>query len=305
MTRAMMMTVLISHGVWAAAPALIPFQARLSDSAGVPVDGPITMRFRLYSTATPTLPGDVLFEETKTVTARQGSVNTMLGDATALDLLAFSSRDTVYVGVRVGTDVNDLQPLFRLATAPWAAHANTCGNAVTVGGQPETSFLRTTYVPQWSSVQGIPATLADGVDNDSFAALSCADGQHPRRSGTSWVCSDSFTRTEADNRFTRLTSCYWQFNSNCPTIGQLCVVICDSGDHVVSGGCDGNGTGPAQLMESFPGPSSGNFKSRGATGPWPFGASPTDPLLPVIDQWTCRSNVGKIDSAYAFCCPAR
>jgi hypothetical protein len=151
MTRMVMMVVLIAHGAWAAAPAQLPFQARLSDAAGVPIDGPISMRFRLYATATPTVPGDVLFEETKTVTARQGSVNTLLGDVATLDLSNFSTRDTVFVGVRVGTDVNDLQPLFKLATAPWAAHANTCGNADTVGGQPQTSFLRTTY----SSLRGL------------------------------------------------------------------------------------------------------------------------------------------------------
>jgi len=261
------------------------------------------MRFRLYSTATPTLPGDVLFEETRTVTARQGSVNTMLGDAMTLDLLAFSSRDTVFVGVRVCTDVNDLQPLFKLATAPWAAHANTCGNATTVGGQAETSFLRTTSAPQWSSVQGIPPTLADGVDNDSFAALSCANGQHPRRTGSTWACSDSYTRIDADNRFTRLTSCAWILNSVC-TAGQPCVAICPAGDSVVSGGCDLNAGSSSTVMESFPGPSTGNYKSR-PVGPWPFGVSPSDPIIPVFDQWSCRATVGTIDAVYAFCCPAR
>lgn len=287
----------------AAAPAIIPFQARLSDANGNPVDGPVTLRFRLYSTGTPTTPTDVLFEETKTVTVRQGTLTTQLGETSTLDLAPFATRDTLFVGVRVGTDTADLQPLFRLATAPWAAHANTCGNAATVGGQAETSFLRTGYVPQWSTLQGVPATFADGVDADSFAALSCADGQHPRRSGATWACAEAFTKPEADARFTRLTACYWVLNNAC-VAGQRCTATCNSGDHVVSGGCDASSTGPSQLMESFPGPSNGAFKNR-PLGPWPFGAPANDPNVPVIDQWLCRTATGTLDIAYALCCPAR
>jgi hypothetical protein len=140
-------------------------------------------------------------------------------------------------------------------------------------------------------------------NNDSFAALSCADGQHPRRSGTNWGCSDAFTRTEADNRFTRLTSCTWVLNNVC-TAGQICAATCPSGNSVVSGGCDLATSTSSTVMESYPGPSSGNDKTS-PVGPWPFGVAPSDPNIPVIDQWKCRAAVGTIDIVYAFCCPAR
>ena len=40
----------------------------------------------------------------------------------------------------------------------------------------------------WTTLTSIPPSFADGVDNDAFASVSCATGQAPRWTGSSWGC---------------------------------------------------------------------------------------------------------------------
>ncbi len=286
--------VVVSMCASADAPRLIPFQGRLTTAAGVPVEGLTQLRFRIYTTPNPTVAGDMVFEEFQSLTVTRGAFSANLGAATPLDLALFKNHATLYVGVRVASDADELSPLFRLTTTPWAAHAQSCGDAETIGGQS----LASISAPNWTSIQGKPAAL------DALPSFSCQNGQALVGADGGWGCAplpDAFTRTEADSRFAQLKSCAWKFVGG--DGGAFVTVTCDPGDYVISGGCDANATAPSTLMESNPGPSTGNYK--GNVSPWQVGTLPTDPVYPVIDQWRCRVSSGHIDSAFALCCPGR
>ncbi len=118
--------------VQADAPALIPIQGYLADAAGTPIDGGIKIRFRLYAADSG---GTALFDETKAmVNVDAGYFTAYLGEATVMDLSVFNDHPIVYVGVLVGADTVELSPRLQLATAPYAAFAQSCGDASTVGG---------------------------------------------------------------------------------------------------------------------------------------------------------------------------
>lgn len=283
--------VVVSMCTWAATPELIPFQGRLTTASGTPVEGATELRFRIYSTATPTGPGDVAFEETQTVQVSRGAFSTYLGQVNTLDLAMFRNASALYVGVKVASDAQELAPLFRLATTPWAA---SCRSAETLDGQTAASLA----APNWSAIQNKPATV------DALPTVSCANGHALVGADGGWNCApipDAYTKTEADEHFAQLKSCAWKFVGG--DGGAFITVTCDPGDYVISGGCDANATLPSTLMESNPGPSTGNYK--GNVSPWRVGTLPTDPVYPVIDQWRCRVSAGHIDSAFALCCPGR
>lgn len=146
-----------------------------------------------------------------------------------------------------------------------------------------------------------PNTPVRAADfNDNFTAVKAASDDNQAQ--ITALKDGTYTKTDADGRFTRLTACYWKYKPCGMAGGTTCDVVCNAGDWVVSGGCDGNAGGPSLLFESFPGPSSGNYKNQSITV-WPFGTPASDPNIPTIDQWHCRTSTGFIDSAYVFCCP--
>ncbi len=50
-------------------------------------------------------------------------------------------------------------------------------------------YLTSASSLDWARLAGVPSGFADGVDNDSFAGISCPDGQTIVRSGATWTCS--------------------------------------------------------------------------------------------------------------------
>lgn len=43
--------------------------------------------------------------------------------------------------------------------------------------------------PSWDDLEDVPATVADGVDRDALADLSCRNGEIAQRSGGQWQCA--------------------------------------------------------------------------------------------------------------------
>ncbi|MEY4509633.1 MAG: hypothetical protein RLZZ450_1755 [Pseudomonadota bacterium] len=118
------------------APPYLPVQGYLTSSEGEAAEGPTKVRFRLYDRAEPTGSKDqILYEETQTVTVTAGVFSTYLGDNGKLTLELFRTHSIVFIGVLVADDDAELQPLLQLATAPYAAFANACGDSSTVGGK--------------------------------------------------------------------------------------------------------------------------------------------------------------------------
>lgn len=126
------------------APAYVPIQGYLTDPAGVPIDGDVAMVISLYTQAEDVV-GDPANEpfhsEQQTVTVSDGLFTAFLGDTNALDVTAFGEkpRGIVFLGIAVGGEP-ELRPRLQLGTAPFAGFAQTCGDALTLGGQPAAAF---------------------------------------------------------------------------------------------------------------------------------------------------------------------
>jgi hypothetical protein len=105
----------------------ISYQGRLANSSGTPVTSAgLGMTFRLYNTTTG---GSALWTETYPgVAVNDGLFHVLLGSVTPLDASYFSTYDTLYLGITVGTDA-EMTPREQLASAPYAIQA---GRALTV-----------------------------------------------------------------------------------------------------------------------------------------------------------------------------
>jgi hypothetical protein len=136
------------------APAYMPLQGTLAHRGGDPVDGDTPMRFALY---TSNVGGTELWNETQTVLVEQGRFTAFLGDATPLDLALFRDHGSVYLGIAVDGDAE--MNRFQVASTGFAAFAQYAGQAASLSRPVD-----------WSDLSGIPADLADGVDNDTTYA---------------------------------------------------------------------------------------------------------------------------------------
>lgn len=130
------LTVALASSAAAEAPPMVPVQGHLASADGTPIDGPTKLRFRLYDRPSPTGSGsEVLFEEQQEIQVHDGFFAAYLGDKTDLPLDLFREKSVVFVGIRVNDDTAELQPLLQLATTPYAAYANACGEATRLGGK--------------------------------------------------------------------------------------------------------------------------------------------------------------------------
>jgi hypothetical protein len=107
------------------APAQLPMQGFLTDTAGEPVDRETTMVFALYTADTGGAP---IYSETQTVTVEAGYFTAEIGGATALDLGLFRDNGTVFVGIQVGADP-EMTPRLPLGSVPYAAFAQNAASA--------------------------------------------------------------------------------------------------------------------------------------------------------------------------------
>ncbi len=200
----------------AAPPALLPLQGYLTDDADVALDGSYKLAFTLYDDA---LTGSSQYTSTEAVSVAHGNFTVYLGDQAPLDLKLMQSHDSLWLEIKIvqncaadttcntGTLVNrTLSPRLQLATTAFAASAAYCGDASTVGGQAPAAFATANHTHAYSSLTGIPAGFADGVDNDTtytagaglalnggnqFSLMSgCSSGQVLKSNGAGgWACA--------------------------------------------------------------------------------------------------------------------
>jgi len=162
---------LTASQVAAEVPGSIPLQGYLTDDEGLPIDDTVVLDLTLYAGNTE------LYDETQSVAVDHGVFVVYFGEGD-LDLAWFRDHDDLSIGVAVDGGA-ELTPRFDLGTAPFAAFArfaDSAATAATVTGQVA-----------WTSLQGVPAALADG-DDDVLGGLTCSDGQVPKRSGSTWTC---------------------------------------------------------------------------------------------------------------------
>ncbi len=96
-------------------PNHIPFQGRLADSSGNPVNGNVQITFGLYDVETG---GTYLWSETQTVSISDGLFSVNLGSFTPLDETYFSGSDR-WIGISVGSD-SEMTPRTKLSSVPYA-----------------------------------------------------------------------------------------------------------------------------------------------------------------------------------------
>ena len=114
------------------APAIVPVQGFLTDSDGAPVAGPHRLTFILYDAESD---GRALYtDDRRSVEIERGQFVAYLGgEGDALDLALFRDNGGLWLEITVdGTDV--IQPRTYLGSVPYAAYAQYCGDASTLGG---------------------------------------------------------------------------------------------------------------------------------------------------------------------------
>ncbi|MCO4746601.1 MAG: hypothetical protein KC912_17535 [Proteobacteria bacterium] len=160
-----------------AAPGHLPIQGVLADNVGAPIDGDVTVKFRLVSDDVGTTE---FWTETVTVAAVGGRFAINLGDVADLDLDLFATYPGAYLGVKVGTDAE--MPLVALGHVGYAAWAENAGDADLLEGRTRTEiasdiistanglYAPVTYAPDWSELTSVPTGLADGDDDTTYTA---------------------------------------------------------------------------------------------------------------------------------------
>lgn len=193
------------------APRYIPLQGSLAADDGTPRDGTFDVELRLYEQNDG---GTAFYAEAQSVEVHDGLFTAYLGDgdpgdlgdgtdspALDLDTFVYHPQGIIFLGVTVGDDP-EMTPRLQLGTVPFAAFAQTCGDAGTLGGMAAEDFQPATTAtcdpaqavvglnangtvvcaahagpqgpqgPQgqpgttsWDGITGVPAGFADGVDD--------------------------------------------------------------------------------------------------------------------------------------------
>jgi hypothetical protein len=112
-----------------AVPNLLPYQGRLTDIAGAPLNGNVTVRFALYSDSLGTTE---LWNESRDVTVANGLFSITLGTGTAIPASAFTGTD-LFLGLRVAADAADMLPRQRVASVAFAMQAASAAFATNAG----------------------------------------------------------------------------------------------------------------------------------------------------------------------------
>jgi hypothetical protein len=168
-------------GTVVAAPVELTWQARLTDSGGAPVDGPVPIEVRLYGSASGT---DVRWQDDFAANFADGFVSLTLGTGQALDHGLFATGD-LWVELRHGVAGTPMGPRQRISHSPRAVMAEAIrveGAATTSSCAGQTgaivydttlSALRLCDGTQWIRITDPPET---GLAVNT-GALQYADGQ--------------------------------------------------------------------------------------------------------------------------------
>jgi hypothetical protein len=108
----------------------ITYQAKLKDTAGDDIEGPVTVGFRIYDTVSGST---VMWGETQALTATKGVISVELGKVNPLPENLFNNPE-LYIGITVTGDP-EMTPRSRLVSTWKAMSASKAsGKAVQAGG---------------------------------------------------------------------------------------------------------------------------------------------------------------------------
>lgn len=143
----------------------ITYQARIKNSTGADLSGPVTVGFRVYSALTG---ATVLWGETQTVAATRGIISVELGKVTPLPAGLFNNPE-LYLGLTVAGDA-EMSPRTRLLSTWKAVSAvKSSGKQVQAGGgvlnvsEAATASIPIIFPHAFSSV---PVVMLGALSND-------------------------------------------------------------------------------------------------------------------------------------------
>lgn len=146
---ALLMLAALNSPSYADSPNTLTYQGRLTDAAGIPLDGDYQVTFAIYGDSLDVTPS---WQETHQVTCVDGLFTVVLGKITAFTSWLFY-QPTAFLGITVGTEP-ELLPRRRLTSAPYAMRVGTIDRAA--GG----TVLGNVFVSNW--VNGQTAVQAYG-----------------------------------------------------------------------------------------------------------------------------------------------
>lgn len=134
---AAILVVLAAHpSARAEVPSLIRYQGQAVDTNGVPLEGPYTLKFRLYNAETA---GTVVWEETQTnVPISKGHFSILLGSVAALSGLDWAQP--CWLSVQVNSEP-ELAPRQQITSVPLALRAKTAEVVKTSGVTDDSNRL--------------------------------------------------------------------------------------------------------------------------------------------------------------------
>jgi len=189
---------LMGSTVQAAVPHLVRYQGQAVDNAGVPLQGPYTLTFRLYDADTV---GNIVWQEQQAnVPLNKGHFSVLLGQVTTLNV---DWSQPLWLSIQVGTDP-ELLPRQRITSVPLAIRAEVAESLVTsaipsgaiilwVSGSCPTGYTRLTTLDGKFLASGATFNANAGGQDSVTVGTSTAGSHSHSISGT--------TSNESDGRY--------------------------------------------------------------------------------------------------------
>lgn len=196
--------------LYAAVPDTMTYQAYITDAAGLKLEGPVDMTFRIYDVSSA---GSPLWQESQTIQIADGLFTVVLGTSNSLSTLNFDVP--YYLGIEIETD-GELSPRRLLTSTGYAARAQVA-DSLTDG-----------------SVTG--SMIAEGALTPNKLALSCPLGDYLVMTPSGWDCSSAtcLPTTELCNGYD--DDCNGTVDDSWPEVDTSCFVgegICYRTGHIV------------------------------------------------------------------------
>lgn len=175
LARFILLALFMVHSAWfiagAAVPRLINYQGRLTDSAGVPLNGTYNITFRIYDAESA---GNLLWSETHSAAVIQkGIFHVMLGSVSSLGL-AFDKP--YWLEIKVGSDA-PMAPRQQITSAGYAVRAEKAESLAIDAQQGDTLYFNGT---NWVKLSGGTTGQYLGTNGSSANPAWSEVGMIPR-----------------------------------------------------------------------------------------------------------------------------
>ncbi len=127
-----------SHLTPTTSATTLPYQGRLTDSNGNPVNAAQAMTFRLYNIASG---GTALWQEAwPAVQVSDGLFNVLLGSTAPITPTLFAENNSLWLGITVGTDT-EMAPRMQVGSVPFAFQASRAFGLSAADGSPQDAVV--------------------------------------------------------------------------------------------------------------------------------------------------------------------